>query len=292
VIHPLRPTVTVAGTLAVGVPDGWVVQRSAVQDGSGSVCLLPRGDTQVVFGCAGVAFDFGPRLPGARTDPYAADRPDGWYSSRDRQPCPFVSHDLVNSRVPRITRLPGLDSGLEPVGTHHASWNRWSASCVGRTFHPQAWFLPTSKIVVFDYLDHPETASILASAVFAKDGVVLPPAPSYLSAHLVSGTSTQLVVQPFRTYTNGPEGQAYAAAHGLGYPFPDDYADADIGARRTIALDASTACAGGLDLGQDLTGVPVPCGAFGEHGHQRLPVGIWLRPGSSTAESVTEIFRP
>lgn len=290
-VRPLAPTVTVGGTLAVGVPHGWVVQRSAVQSGSGSVCLFPAGSTDVIFGCAGVAFFFGPRLPGAHAGPYAADRPDGWYSTRDRQPCPFGDHALTDTRVPRIVRSPGFDSGLRPVGTHRASWNRWTASCVGRTFHPQAWYLPSSSVVAFDYLDHPETASILASVVFARDGATLPPSPTYLSAHVLSGTAARLVVQPFHTYTNDAAGKAYAAAHGLGYPFLDDYADADVGPRRTIVLDARTACVGGLDLGKDLTGVPVPCSAFGEQG-QRMPAGIWLRPGSSTAESVTEIFRP
>jgi hypothetical protein len=132
---------------------------------------------------------------------------------------------------------------------------------------------------------------VLASAVFAKDGAALPAASTYLSAHLISANSTEIVVKPFRTYTTGPEAKAYAATHGLEYPFPDDYADVDLGPKRTITIDASTACVGGLDLGQDLTGTPVPCASY-VGTNLRIPVAIWLRPGTSTAESVTEIFRP
>lgn len=287
----LNPTVTVGNAMAVGVPAGWVVQRSAIHQGSGSVCLLPKGSTQVVFGCAGVAFYFGAHLPGAHIGPYAPDQADGWYPATDVQPCPFVKQPADGTLI-GISTKPGFERGLKPVGAHRADWNRWTGSCAGLAFHPQAWFLPTSKVVVFDYLDHAETASILASAVFAKDGAVLPATPTYLSAHVLSATGTTMVVQPFHTYTTGPAGKAYAAAHGIPYPFMDDYYDADVGAKRTILFDASTDCVGGLDLGQDVTGKPVPCSAFGGHGKLWIPAEIWLRPGTSIAESVTEIFRP
>lgn len=275
--------------MSVDLPAGWVVQRSAIVSGSGSVCLAPRSDTQVVFGCAGVALDFGAHLPGSHTDPYAPNVGDGWYPATDVEPCPFVPETPGGTLV-GIETKPGFAQGLKPVGAHRADWNRWTASCAGHVFHPQAWYLPASRVVVFDYLGHDQTAAILASAKFAADGDVLPSMPTYVSAHVVSESGSTLVVQPFRTYVNDAAGQAYATAHGLHYPYDDDHVDVDTGAERTVTTGSSTACVGDVVLTQQSAGLPVSCSAFA--GHKGLPVGIWVLPGSSVAESVSEIFRP
>jgi len=280
--------------MSIGVPKGWVaVPSEVVLGGSGSVCLsLPAGLGAInadrnLFGC-GIEIDFGSRLPGAENSPYAPNVENGWYHATDVSQCPFLRQD---AKFVPLQLENGFDQGLKPIGSHQADWNRWTATCAGRTFHPQAWYLPKSKVVIFDYLGHPETASILASAKFATDGVAL---PTYLSGHLVSVTGSKIVVQPFRTYTTGAAGQAYAKAHGLEYPFPNDYYDADQGPKRTVVLDKSTACTGNVEMGKGPGGGAVPCSLFLTQAAKRkgLPMGFWVLPGSSTAQAAIEIFRP
>jgi hypothetical protein len=289
---PDDDAVLITPKFSLDVPDGWVVQRSAPppagQPDDGAVCLTPRDDTEIVFGCAGIQIDYGPHLPGAEMSAYAPNQGDGWYHATDVEPCPFVkqkpSGPLVGIRV-----LGGMDQGLRPVGRHKADWNSWIANCNGRAFDPQAWYLPETHVVIFDYVGHGETAAVLASARFASDGDALPPAASYFTGHVVSGDGGNLTVQPFVTYITGPAGKAYAQAHHLAYPFPDDYYDADTGAVRTIAWDATTSCQGDIVLTQQSGDLPVPCTAYAQNPH--LPVKIWLRADGSV-ESLAEIFRP
>jgi hypothetical protein len=276
--------------MSVDAPVGWQVIRSPLSDGppGGSVCLHPPGDTKFIFGCAGIALDYGAHLPGGPMSDYAPDRLDGWYPATDVTQCP-TGPAKVNGQINAVETKPPLGKGLRPVGAHHADWNRWNVSCSsGYVFHPQAWFLPKSKVVIFDYTGHAETAAVLASAKFASDGDAVEPMPAYLSAHLVSVSASHLVVQPFHTYTTGPAGKAYAAAHGLEYPFPNDYYDADLGAKRTIVLNAGTACVG--NAGESLTGYAptVKCTNYAVG----RPLAIWVLPDGTTAQSVTEIFRP
>ncbi len=279
--------------MSVDVPAGWQVIREPLYTGkpsrSGAVCLHQPGDTRVVFGCAGIAIDYGQYLPGAHTHPYVPDQPDGWYSALDVQQCPFLPTQ-VNGTMNGIQTKPGLDKGLRAVGAHKANWNRWTADCTrGQYFNPQAWFLPTSRVVIFDYLGHAETAAVLASAKFAADGAPMPTPSTYLSAHLIRESENTLVVQPFTTYGNNAEGKAYAKAHKLGYPFYNDYLDVDTGPQRTVTLTPSTACLGNIVLtGQNAYDMPVPCSAY--TGHKFLTMGLWLK--GSTAESVTELYRP
>lgn len=279
--------------MSVEVPAGWQVIRQPLYTGkpdpSGEVCLHQPGDNTPVFGCAGISIVYGPHLPGAHGSTYAPNRPDGWYSALDVQQCPFPPAQ-VNGTMNGIDPKPGLQKGLRAVGSHMADWNRWTSDCTrGRYFYPQAWFLPTSHVVIFDDLGHAETAAVLKSAKFAADGDPMPTASTYLPAHLVSESGNTLIVQPFVTYTSDAAGKAYAKAHKLGFPFADDYLDVDTGPLRTITLTPSTACLGNIELtGQAAYGKPVPCGAFA--GHKLLTLGLWLK--GSTAESVTELYRP
>ncbi len=283
----------IGSVMSVDVPAGWQVIREPLYtgkfDGSGSVCLHQPGDTRVVFGCAGIAIDYGTHLPGAHNHAYAPNQPDGWYSALDVQQCPFPPTQ-VNGNINGIQTKPGLDKGLRAVGSHKADWNRWTADCTrGQYFNPQAWFLPASHVVIFDYLGHAETAAVLKSAKFAADGGPMPAASTYLSAHLVSESENTLVLQPFTIYGNNPAGKAYAKAHKLGYPFPDDYLDADSGPQRTVTLTPSSACLGNIVLtGQNAYDAPVPCSAYG--GNKGLTLGLWLT--GSTVQSITELYRP
>ncbi|MCW2855674.1 MAG: hypothetical protein JWR52_1289 [Marmoricola sp.] len=284
----------IGSVMSLDVPAGWQVIRqppfTSTQQGSdGQVCLHQPGDTHAVFGCAGIAIYYGIHLPGAHTNPYAPDRPDGWYPATDVQQCPYGPAQ-VDGQLNGIETKPGLSKGLRPVGRHRADWNRWTATCVrGEYFHPQAWFLPQSRVVIFDYVGHPETTAVLASARFAADGDALPAMPAYLSAHLVSQSGYSMSVQPFTTYGNDAAGKAYAKAHKLPYPFLDDHLDVDMGSVRTITLTVNTACLGNIVLtGQNADDLPVPCSAY--TGHKDLTMGFWVHGG--TAESVTELYRP
>jgi hypothetical protein len=274
--------------MSVRLPAGWTARRSPIYDW-GSVCLAPRKASVKIFGCAGISIFFGDELPGAEMNSYAPDKDNGWYSATDVQECPFAPA-ASGAKFNGMTMSPGFEKGLKPVGSHQANWNRWSANCTDgkHPFHPQAWYLPKSKVVIFDYLEHPQTAAVLASATFASDGAAL---STYLSGHLVSFTASKIVVQPFHTYTNDAAGKAWAKAHGHSYPFMNDYYDADQGPQRTIALNASTACQGNVGLGELPDGAPVACSAFAKL-IKDTPIGIWVLPGTSTAEAVIEIFRP
>ncbi|MCW2784823.1 MAG: hypothetical protein JWP74_1340 [Marmoricola sp.] len=280
-------------TMSVDLPDGWQVIRQPVYSDtspSAGLCLHPAGDTKVVFGCAGLEIDYGTHLPGAHTDPYAPDVADGWYPATDVEQCPFAPAQ-VNGRINGIETRAGFSKGLRPVGAHSADWNRWSASCAsGASFHPQAWFLPKSHVVILDYTGHPETSSVLASAKFAADGNALPAMPTYLAAHLVKENGNTLTVQPFHTYYNDAAGKAYAEAHQLMYPYDDDHIDVDTGARRTVSIGTDTACVGNIVVTRQTDVKVVPCSAFA--GHKALTMGIWLQPGTATAESVSELYRP
>ena len=286
--HPQAPVVTIGSIMSVNLPTGWAARRSPINDGWGDVCLAPRsGAKVVVFGCAGIAIWFGAHLPGAEMSAYAPDKENGWYPATDVQECPFVPS---GGKFDGIRPSTGFQKGLKPVGSHMAAWNRWSANCDDgkHPFHPQAWYLPKSKVVIFDYLEHPQTAAVLASATFASDGAQL---STYVSGHLVSFSGSKIVVQPFRTYGNNAEGKAWAKAHGHPYPFMDDYFDADFGPKRTFLLNAGTACQGNVNTGKPAEGAPIACSAFSKE-IKDTPMGIWVRPGGSTAEAVIEIFRP
>jgi hypothetical protein len=280
--------------MSVDLPSGWQVVREAAQPGApagGSLCLHSPSDSAVVFGCAGIEIDYGTRLPGAHTSAYLPDVPDGWYPATDVEPCPFAPAQ-VNGQMNGIETQPGLSKGLRTVGAHKADWNRWNATCAsGHPFHPQAWYLPTSRVVIFDDTGHPETAAILASARFASDGDALPPMPTYLSAHRLKMVGSTLTVQPFVTYIDNAAGKAYAKEHGIEYPFLDDYDDADTGPTRTITVSSSTACVGNEVLTGDSEASPVACGDFSKQPKIQLPLAIWLGLDGSP-ESVTELFRP
>jgi hypothetical protein len=201
--------IAIGKVMSVDLPTGWQIIRQINDAGSdGSVCLHPAGDTKTVFGCAGVEIDYGKHLPGAHTDPYAADRPDGWYRATDVEPCPYAPAQ-VKGQVNGIETKAGLSNGLRPVGAHKADWNRWTATCAsGPIFHPQPWFLPKSHVVIFDYIGHPEVAAMLASAKFAADGDALPTMPEYVFGHLASANGSAVTFQVFKTYTTGVEGKA------------------------------------------------------------------------------------
>jgi hypothetical protein len=200
----LGPAVAIGNGMSVDVPGGWQVIRGPVYadaQSDTSVCLHQPGDTRIVFGCAGIALDYGKHLSGGPgNQPYVPNVQDGWYRATDVQPCPFGPAPTAG-KLDGIRPQPGFSQGLRPVGDHHAYWNQWKATCdSGESFRPQAWFLPTSRVLIFDYIGHSATNSVLASARFASDGATLPAMPTYLTAHLFGESGPTMIVQQFTTY--------------------------------------------------------------------------------------------
>ena len=109
---------------------------------------------------------------------------------------------------------------------------------------------------------------------------------------LSSYSPGQVVVQPVHVYGDDSEGRAYAQAHGLEFPFPDDYYQAVEGQPRSVTLTSATACTGIMVVGyrEPLHDHVVPCEAFGEQQVQGVTVAVW-RDGDQAVQ-LSELFRP
>ena len=163
--------VTFAG-VTLTPPAGWVV---AERRGDTSLCLAPAGNPAPHWDdCGGLTLVHGD-LPGFENAPYRDHGPWAWYHATDVTPCPTAPEpapgaplDGVQGAAPGPDPYAPVDRGFRPVGAHMAVYDRWAARCElsGYTFHPRAWHLPTSQIVIFDVLGRPETEAILASFQF------------------------------------------------------------------------------------------------------------------------------
>jgi hypothetical protein len=101
------------------------------------------------------------------------------------------------------------------------------------------------------------------------------------------------MLTPFRTYLTDDEGEAYAEAHDLEYPFSNDYYDAQTGVPYEIELDSTTTCTGIIAVGyrEPLADHEVDCSALERALRRRgVPVAIW-REGDSIVQ-VSELYRP
>ncbi|MEU3345135.1 hypothetical protein ABZ723_09035 [Streptomyces sp. NPDC006700] len=158
------PRTSFAG-LTFEIPPGWTLTRYGSE-----ACVQPvqRAGLPTVFGCAGIAIKSG-SIVGNELRPYQARQPGGWYAAGDVQPCP-VRPTLADGSFNGITSgtsSPPTESGLRPVGSHMAAYDRWTAACTsGYSFSPQAWHLPVSRVLFLDYTGHAETARVLESVRF------------------------------------------------------------------------------------------------------------------------------
>lgn len=104
-----------------------------------------------------------------------------------------------------------------------------------------------------------------------------------------------LQLQPYRTLTNDAEGRAYAAKHGLEFPYPNDYLDVAAGLPVAIELAPGTLCTGVI-LVQYVSALRdhvVRCAKVIEALDRRAPrirVAVW-RLASRTFQ-VSELYRP
>ena len=108
-------------------------------------------------------------------------------------------------------------------------------------------------------------------------------------------TDDGLTLAPFRTLGNDAAGRAYAQAHHLEFPFPNDYVDAPDGRPQRLALADSTVCTGIIRVGyrEPLEDHAVPCRALvkaATDARLPLPVAVW-RDGDVVVQ-VSELYRP
>ena len=106
-------------------------------------------------------------------------------------------------------------------------------------------------------------------------------------------TGGRLILEPFRTYANDASGKAYAEAHGVGFPFSNDYYDAPTGHSYVLGLDPDTVCTGIIDVGyrDPLADHVVACTELTRVASRlRVPAAVW-RDGTHVVQ-VSELYRP
>jgi hypothetical protein len=169
--------------MTVTLPTGWsVVSRYSNPGGTDTqlspavtypayedMCIAPDSNHgRQVLNCAGLDFERG-AVFGDTSRLFTPHQPDGWYDVIDVLPCP-VGEMLPNGNLNAIhgDGAP-TSSGFKPVGDKTAVFDEYHAHCdSGFAFSPRSWYLPTSKYRVIDYLDHAQTAWILAHIHWTK----------------------------------------------------------------------------------------------------------------------------
>lgn len=171
------------------------------------------------MGCGGldIYYAWNGFVPGNELGNFITDGA-GWYHATDVQPCPVAptaGPDGLNGIRPGAL----LEHRLAPVGDRRADYYRWAARCDnGFRFTPRAWYLPVSKVVVFDYLDDPESSRLLSKAAFDEGRWSM----AYLHGTHAEAGSRTVDVDEIR-WLSGAEANRYAKAHGMESPVPNDY---------------------------------------------------------------------
>jgi hypothetical protein len=109
----------------------------------------------------------------------------------------------------------------------------------------------------------------------------------------LTATGGQLTLTAFRTLADDATGQKYAEAHGVDFPFPNDYFDAPTGAARPLDLGPDTVCTGIIRVGyrEPLRDHVVSCAELLDvAGSGRLSVAVWST--DATSVQVSELYRP
>jgi hypothetical protein len=103
-----------------------------------------------------------------------------------------------------------------------------------------------------------------------------------------------VTVQPIRVWVTGPAGESYADAHGVDYPFANDYYQRDVGAPVTVTTGSGTACTGSIAVGyaEPLADHDVDCAAFGTAllRHPWVTSALWF--GHGHLVQLSELYRP
>ena len=184
-------------------------------------------------------------------------------------------------------------------------WLESTGSLTAISTDPELWFPPFPGALeqgdrsgALDDLAEAasEQAAALATAMPCDPSVGFPeprescpdadPETAWLSAR-----GQDLTLQPFHSYTNDAEGEAYAQANGLEYPYSNDTLDAAEGAPHSLELAPDTVCTGSIVVSRQVTDQVVDCAQVVEAAaERRLAVAIWRQDGAVV--QVSELYRP
>ncbi|MBV9369932.1 MAG: hypothetical protein JO074_08885 [Frankiales bacterium] len=282
------------GPLQLHVPKGW---PSGSDRPFANLCVAPPGKSRpAVFGCNGLDIWYGwdGYLPGNEMAIFERAHP-GWYHATDVQPCPVdptKGRDGLNGI--RDDGLAGTES-LKPVGDHTAYFYQWHAHCdSGYKFSPRAWYLPTSKVLIFDYMGNATADAVLTTATFDRGRWTF----GYF--HGPTGNTTTGVRLPLdeAQWLSGQAANDYARAHGMETPVPNDYLVVDPDTSTTsypLAPDARVTSvfelAGTEPGNQRVVPVAKLVEFLRDRSHWSTPFHVHLDP-SGRIDQIIEQYRP
>jgi hypothetical protein len=157
------------GTFSLAVPQGWQVDRTAGVDPFAarigpyqSACIHKDGTsgTRADNACPGLEIWYGGALPGAGLGTYNTNREHSaaWHHGSAPAVCP--------NGAAAVEPLTSYAHWLFPeINGRKYAYQDWDVACAdGTTFHPQAWYLPDNKVVIFSYDGGPQAQALLATA--------------------------------------------------------------------------------------------------------------------------------
>lgn len=261
-----------------------------------NLCLEPPGkDVPRIFGCGGLDIWYGwdGYLPGNENANFERAHP-AWYHATDVQPCPVNPTDGPDHlNGIRDDGLVGTET-LRRVGDRTAYFYEWNAHCDdGYRFSPRAWYLPASKILVFDYVGNPAADALLKTATFDRGHWTF----GFLRGATRAGTGVRLALDEAE-WLGGEAANDYARTHGMETPVPNDYLIVDPDPSTTsraltrTARIVSTFALAGTEPGKERI-VPVAklVAFLSDRSHGDVPFHIHLDP-SGRIDQVVEQYRP
>jgi len=290
-------TQTVATHVAIGpmqlaLPHGW---RSDTRSSFSHLCIEPPSKGPRALGCGGLEVWYGwdGYLPGNELASFGRDHP-GWYHATDVQPCPVDptnGPDGLNG-----IHDEGLVGGetLRPVGDRQAYFYQWHAHCDGGyRFSPRAWYLPVSKLVVFDYVGNDIADAILDTATFDGSRWTF----GFLRGATRTAAGVHLAFDEAQ-WLSGDAANDYASHHGMETPVPNDYliVDPDTStASHPLTTDArivSVFALAGTEPGKDrVVSVAKLVDFLADRSHMDVPFHVHLDP-TGRIDQVVEQYRP
>jgi hypothetical protein len=299
--------VRLGGVATVLLPAGWSHTETTsttanIDTPFHTACLDDPSVTAADGGCD-VVISWGDTVSGNEGKPWVVHQVAGWSHSTDVSPCPVpgstTDSTAADFGVASMDAPP--EQGFAKIGSKTAYLDTYSATCGdGQTFSPRIWWLPVTHLMVEDVLGNPATAGILAGFRFTGTSggaspTTAPVSPGPVHGYLTALGGGKLTIQIVRTYGNDAAGKAYAAAHGIAYPFENDYVDIPTGKATTVPTSSSTTCKGGVRVAgtEPLKPKTVPCSRFGTYLAGTGPVLVDATVGQGGfVTSLVEVYRP
>lgn len=289
---PDRSTEVAFGPLQLHLPAGW--ERSDYEPFT-TLCVQPIGHPAAVFGCGGLAVSWGWNgyLPGNEMTTFTRSHP-GWYHATDVQPCPVdPTKGPNNLNGIRDDGLVGHES-LRPVGGRTAYFYQWQAHCdSGYKFSPRAWYLPASKVLIFDYVGNSAADALLRTATFDTGHWTF----GFLRGATRTGAGVRLNFDE-AVWLSGDAANYYARHHGMESPVPNDYliVNPDT-STRSVPLSATATVTSvfqlaGTEPGKDrVVSIGKLVAFVSDHAHWEVPFHVHL-DASGHVDQVFEQYRP